>query len=124
MRNFAGPYEGENSILHKLFEFKSPQLFDLMIPGMLVQFKWEQFARKIYLKQFYLYLSLVMTFSIESLIGPMVNSAAQSHDTCMEDAMCVLASLLSIMCRPGRVHPKPLGFPSENLISSIFLNVL
>ena len=57
----------KTSILHELVELEDPTIFDHELPGMLVQFKWDAYAREVMVRQFTWYFMMIIAFTVHIL---------------------------------------------------------
>eukprot|EP01052_Picozoa_sp_SAG31_P057696 SAG31_NODE_17218_length_679_cov_0.727586_1_plen_151_part_10 len=57
------------SILQQLVELNDASIFDHEIPGLLVQFKWDNYARSVMSRQFFHYFAMTLTFTFHLLIA-------------------------------------------------------
>eukprot|EP00048_Salpingoeca_helianthica_P006268 m.96577 g.96577 ORF g.96577 m.96577 type:complete len:1549 (+) comp13947_c0_seq4:32-4678(+) len=63
----SGPRSPRNSLLHSLLAAENPHLFGNFLMRRVIQFKWETYARRLFLKEialYLLYLGLFLTFSV------------------------------------------------------------
>eukprot|EP01051_Picozoa_sp_SAG22_P004660 SAG22_NODE_256_length_13561_cov_3.225524_2_plen_336_part_00 len=75
----------KTSILHELVELGDPSIFDEELPGMLVQFKWDAYARSVTFWQFVEYFVMIIFFTVHTLSATKKNE--QMHPGVMFDVL-------------------------------------
>eukprot|EP01050_Picozoa_sp_SAG11_P006071 SAG11_NODE_457_length_9306_cov_2.887803_9_plen_225_part_00 len=72
-----------SSVLHSLVELNDPGLFDCEVPGLIVQYKWDAYAKDIMRERFYGYLAMTVCFTAHCLTAiPTMHSVVHEELHC------------------------------------------